>query len=277
VVHSLLGQGNLSFNFSLSRDNQEIETIIDNIIDRVVNLSDIEVEDCYFTFSNEDYNQMLQNHSERRKKNIETQTKINDLFEQIKSIQDNGVAAEKTSKTITNVLTELSKEAADESNVPGSWKFNYNYQFELIRMLTYPLIRPLFSPKVITLLLINLNLMGDPLKLQENKTFSYKDIMGYIIGVIPSIIIQIKDMINEMLYSWVIEKLTPMLIIFSLRVIAEQIEAYRQLITDMITACANFKGFSNKSKNGMLDVVEYVDIDPQKEKLKQTPISKTNC
>lgn len=277
VVHSLLGQGNLSFNFSLSRDNQEIETILDNIIDRVVNLSDIEIEDCYFTFSNEDYNEMLQNHSERRKKNIETQTKINDLFEQIKSIQDNGVAAENTSKTITNVLTELSKEAADESNVPGSWNFNYNYQFELIRMLTYPLIRPLFSPKVITLLLINLNLMGDPLKLQEKKTFSYKDIMGYIMGVIPSIIIQIKDMINEMLYSWVIEKLTPMLTIFSLRVIAEQIEAYRQLITDMITACANFKGFGNKSKNGMLDVVEYVDIDPQKENLKQTPISKTNC
>jgi hypothetical protein len=220
---------------------------------------------------------MLQNYSERRRKNIETQTKINDLFEQIKSIQDNGVAAENTSKTITNVLTELSKEATDGSNIPGSWKFNYNYQFELIRMFAYPLIRPLFSPKVITLLLINLNLMGDPLKLQEKKTFSYKDIIGYIMGVIPSIIIQIKDMINEMLYSWVIEKLTPMLTIFSLRVIAEQIEAYRQLITDMITACANFKGFSNKSKNSMLDVVEYVDIDPQKEKLKQTPISKTNC
>lgn len=277
VVHSLMGQGNLSFNFSITRDNQEIETIIDNIIDKVINLSDIEVEDCYFNFSNEDYNQMLQNYSEKRRKAEESQEISKELIEQIKTIQDNGVAAENTTKTITNVLTELTKQASSGENVPGSWKFNYNYQFELIRMLTYPLIRPLFSPKIMTLLLINLNLMGDPLKLNEKKTISYKDIMKYIIGVIPSIIIQIKDMINEMLYSWVIEKLTPMLTIFSLRIIAEQIEAYRKLLTDMITACAGFKGFNKKIKNGMLDTVEYVDIDPEKEKLKQTSISKTNC
>jgi hypothetical protein len=220
---------------------------------------------------------MLQNYSEKRKKAEESQEISKELIEQIKTIQDNGVAAENTTKTITNVLTELTKQASSGENVPGSWKFNYNYQFELIRMLTYPLIRPLFSPKILTLLLINLNLMGDPLKLNEKKVISYKDIMKYIIGVIPSIIIQIKDMINEMLYSWVIEKLTPMLTIFSLRIIAEQIEAYRKLLTDMITACSGFKGFNRKSKNGMLDTVEYVDIDPEKEKLKQTPISKTNC
>ena len=80
-----------------------------------------------------------------------------------------------------------------------------------------------------------------------------------------------------MLYSWVIEKITPILSIFSLRIIAEQIEAYKQLISEMITACAGFGGFLPTNKNGMIGTVDYVDIDPQKEEMKLTPLSKTNC
>ena len=277
IVHSLMGQGNLSINVSLTREGQTIEEVVDNIIDKVINLSDIEVEDCYFSFSNEDYDQMLNNYSERRQKGIEYQEKINNLIGEIKTIDDSGIAAEETTKTISNVLTQLSKEASGGETIPGSWKFNYNYQFELIRMLVYPLIRPLFSPKVVTLLLLNLNLMGDPLKLNNNKAINVDEILKYIVKVIPSIIIQIKDMINEMLYSWVIEKLTPILTIFTLRVIGEQIEAYKKLIIDMLTACAGFSGFTLPSNNSGIGNVDYVDIDAAKEEIKQTAISKTNC
>lgn len=287
VIHSLLGQGNLSFNASITRENQEIESIIDGIIEKTINLSDIEVQDCYFDFSNDDYIRMYQNYSEKRRNGINNSDKINELIGEIKTIRDDGVAVEDTTSKISHVLTELTKEAANENNIAGSWKFNYNYQFELIRMLVYPLIRPLFSPKVMTLLLINLDIMGNPLKLNSsiNKSDSIKaqsisfakDILKYFVNIIPSIVIQIKDMINEMLYSWVIEKLTPLLTLFSLRIIAEQIEAYRKLITDMITACSGFGSFKRKNKNGAIDVVDYVDIEPQAEEMKLTPISKTNC
>ena len=91
-------------------------------------------------------------------------------------------------------------------------------------------------------------------------------------------------MINEMLYSWVIEKVTPMLTLFTLRTIMEQIEMYRQLFMEMVTASAsvNWDGlginWGGKSKDGSgLDDVQYVDINPKLEELKQTPISKTNC
>jgi hypothetical protein len=88
-----------------------------------------------------------------------------------------------------------------------------------------------------------------------------------------NIVKQIKDMINEMLYSWVIEKLIPLLTLFTLRLLMEQIEMYRKLIMDMITACS----FKIERKGNLLDVVEYVDIDPKLEELKQTALSKTNC
>lgn len=279
MVSSLLGVGNLSFNFSITRDSAEIEETVDAIIEKVINLDDTEIEDCYYTFSNEEYDQMLQNALMKRKQAQYNTVLSSELIDSIKQIEKSGATFEENKTVISNVLTQLSKEAESGDNVPNGWKFNYDFQFELIRMLVYPLIRPLFSPKVMTLILINLEVMGNPLKLGE-KIITFNDIKPYFMGIITNIVVQIKDMINEMLYSWVLEKLTPLLTLFTLRLLMEQIEMYKQLIEDLLTACS-FSGFSldfnrNKKRVG-IDNVDYADIDPELEKMKQTAISKTNC
>lgn len=279
MVSSLLGVGNLSFNFSITRDSAEIEETVDAIIEKVINLDDTEIEDCYYTFSNEEYDQMLQNALMKRKQAQYNTVLSSELIDSIKQIEKSGATFEENKTVISNVLTQLSKEAESGNNVPNGWKFNYDFQFELIRMLVYPLIRPLFSPKVMTLILINLEVMGNPLKLGE-KIITFNDVKPYFMGIITNIVVQIKDMINEMLYSWVLEKLTPLLTLFTLRLLMEQIEMYRQLIEDLLTACS-FSGFSlgfnrNKKRVG-IDNVDYADIDPELEKMKQTAISKTNC
>lgn len=279
MVSSLLGVGNLSFNFSITRDSAEIEETVDAIIEKVINLDDTEIEDCYYTFSNEEYDQMLQNALMKRKQAQYNTVLSSELIDSIKQIEKSGATFEENKTVISNVLTQLSKEAESGNNVPNGWKFNYDFQFELIRMLVYPLIRPLFSPKVMTLILINLEVMGNPLKLGE-KIITFNDVKPYFMGIITNIVVQIKDMINEMLYSWVLEKLTPLLTLFTLRLLMEQIEMYKQLIEDLLTACS-FSGFSldfnrNKKRVG-IDNVDYADIDPELEKMKQTAISKTNC
>lgn len=279
MVSSLLGVGNLSFNFSITRDSAEIEETVDAIIEKVINLDDTEIEDCYYTFSNEEYDQMLQNALMKRKQAQYNTVLSSELIDSIKQIEKSGATFEENKTVISNVLTQLSKEAESGDNVPNGWKFNYDFQFELIRMLVYPLIRPLFSPKVMTLILINLEVMGNPLKLGE-KIITFNDVKPYFMGIITNIVVQIKDMINEMLYSWVLEKLTPLLTLFTLRLLMEQIEMYKQLIEDLLTACS-FSGFSldfnrNKKRVG-IDNVDYADIDPELEKMKQTAISKTNC
>lgn len=279
MVSSLLGIGNLSFNFSITRDSAEIEETVDAIIEKVINLDDTEIEDCYYTFSNEEYDQMLQNALMKRKQAQYNTVLSSELIDSIKQIEKSEATFEENKTVISNVLTQLSKEAESGNNVPNGWKFNYDFQFELIRMLVYPLIRPLFSPKVMTLILINLEVMGNPLKLGE-KIITFNDVKPYFMGIITNIVVQIKDMINEMLYSWVLEKLTPLLTLFTLRLLMEQIEMYKQLVEDLLTACS-FSGFSldfnrNKKRVG-IDNVDYADIDPELEKMKQTAISKTNC
>ena len=281
LVNSLLGVGNLSFNFSVTRNSDEIEAIIDGIIEKVINLDDTEVDDCYFTFSNEDYDQMLRNSVERRKNKQLNLSISTDLINQIKTIEDSSATPVENKTVISNVLTELSKEAEKGETTAGGWKLNYDYQFELIRMLVYPLIRPLFSPKIMTMILINLQIMGNPLKLGE-KIVTFDDVKPYFMGIIRTIITQLKDMINEMLYTWVIEKLTPLLTMFMLRTLMEQIEMYRLLITDLITSCAfgSLNGnlnFNNNKRRVGIDNVDYVDIDPVLEQQKQTSVSTSNC
>ena len=142
-----------------------------------------------------------------------------------------------------------------------------------MRMLVYPLVRPLFTPKIITLLLINLYVMGDPLKLKEN-ILSFNDILPYVTNIIKNIIVLIKNIINELLYTWVIEALTPILSMFTLKVLYEQVEMYRVLIANMIEACSlTFRGSSSTNIND----VRYSDIIPSTEEQKQTSISNTNC
>lgn len=258
MINSMLGTGNFSLNLTLTKDNLQIETLIDSIIDDVIRLSDTEID----AFSNQEYDIMSQIALRKRQIGEENQVVLDSLYEELSNIDFNKKDYQQNKTVIENTLFELTKQMADNEKTPNGWKVNYDYQFELIRMIAYPLIRPLFSPKIMTLLLINLEIMGNPLELSKA---TIGNILPYLMNIIQGVIIAIKDIINEMLYEWVIEKLTPILTLASLRLIMEQIDLYKQLIENMITACT-FSGFNRISSP--IDNVDYVDIDPEIEKNK---------
>jgi hypothetical protein len=218
---------------------------------------------------------MIQNSLLKRQNANSNHILTTGMIEELKMLDSSNSTPVQNRTIISNVLTQLTKEAETAETANNKWKLNYDWHFELIRMIVYPLIKPLFSPKVMTLILINLEVMGNPLEL-----INFDSIKPYFMGILTNIVIQIKDMINEMLYTWVVEKLSPLLTVFTLRLLMEQIEMYRKLVTDLLTACTigglNFNFNSNKKRVG-IDDVNYVDINPELEKLKQTSISNTNC
>jgi hypothetical protein len=276
-VNGLLGSHNLSINLSLNKEEIYTNAIVDSIIEKVINVSDIETNDCYFTFSNEEYDEMLQNAIEQRINGQSNYYLLETMIGEINTLKN--INTDEKKQTITNVLNNVKNATQNGEGTKNSWKLNYDYQFELIRMLCYPLVKPLFSPKVMVLILINLYVMGNPLKLSNslknnNKNIVFDDIKPYIMGALTNIIVQIKDIINEILFSWVIEELTPLLSLFSLRLLMEQIEMYRLLLQDMLSACIGFKG--NKNNVGIGNV-EYVDIYPELEDMKKTVNSIINC
>lgn len=284
IIQNTLGQGNLSLNLSISANEEIINEMVNSTMDNVINMDDTEIDDCVFNFSNDEYDMMIQNSITKKIKgntNSETiNTLLTNLDEYNNLMTQTNVPEEKTKTIINDVLGTICDEVSNGNNATPksilSVGVDYDYKFELIRMLVYPLVKPLFSPKVITLILINTYVMGDPLKLSE-KVITFNDLVPYFQGLLMNIIKQIKDIIIEMLYSWVIEKLIPLLSIFTLRVIMEQLEAYKKLIMDIITSCAGITLPLISGKGGALNQADYVDIDPELEKIKQTPISNTNC
>ena len=273
IVSNLTGQGNLSFNASLSFEEIQIENLIDGLIDKVISASDWDtvVDDCYFTFSNDEYIDMMKTSAKKRKLYENNAVIYDELINDINSLDTVNGELHENKTIINNVLKGITAPVTNKTE--KVLDFNYDVQFELMRMLVYPLVRPLFTPKIITLLLINLYVMGDPLKLKEN-ILSFNDILPYLTNIIKNIIVQIKNIINELLYTWVIEALTPILSMFTLKVLYEQVEMYRVLIANMIEACSlTFRGSSSTNIND----VRYSDIIPSTEEQKQTSISNTNC
>lgn len=285
IIQNTLGKGHLSFNFSINAQEGVIDEMINSAIDQVINTDDTEINDCAFSFSNEQYDMMIQNSVNRKiigNTNTETINSLLTNLDEYDNLMNNPNATEEDTKTIINsVLGTICNEVSNGNNTIQkpivSVGFEYDYKFELIRMLVYPLVKPLFSPKVVTLILINTYVMGDPLEMSK-KIVTFDDMIPYFQSLLMNIIKQIKDIIVEMIYSWVIEKLIPLLTIFSLRVIMEQLEAYNKLIMDMLTACADVSLPSIGGNNGgPLNQANYADIDPELEKLKQTAVSNTNC
>ena len=285
LVHNTFGTGNFSFNFSLTRENEQMDEIINGLIDKVIQSDDLQInDDCYYSFSNDEYNVMMENMRQRKIAGENNAQKINDLAYQIKTMDYNNASADAVAKTTFNVLSTIANSMADEAEVlktGGNWKFEYDYQFELIRMLVYPLIKPLFTPKVMTLILINNHIMGNPLEI-GNKILTWEDLQPYVINLLRNIIVTVKNMIVEMVYGWVLEKLIKILTLFSLKLYIEQINNYKILIEDLLNSILSASKklqqlFQNK--NGAIGNVDYVDIEQKEmdENVKDTPSTNSKC
>ena len=62
--------------------------------------------------------------------------------------------------TITKTLQDITATPAQDPSSTFTFGVSYDWQVELLRMLVYPFVRPLFTPKVIFLLMLNKKIMG---------------------------------------------------------------------------------------------------------------------
>lgn len=258
IIDNLMGQGSLTFNFSITRESEIVNEMIDSAITKLLRVDD-DTDDSYFTFSNDEYTEMLINAEKKRYSTIyneETTNKYSQIIDSMDKVSGEEVI-DKTSEIYKEALSNVANSIVSGNITVNDWKFNYDWQFELIRMIAYPLIKPLFTPKVMALVLINTEIMGNPLKLGEEIT-DFKEIFKFIGPLIKNVVFQIKNILIEMLYNFVISKLTPILTAFSLKLMMEQLEYYRLLITDMINACVG--AYNRNNLNSPFNQVDYVDI-----------------
>lgn len=274
IVEYLFGTGNFSVNLGFSLNEEIIQGKIQEIIKKAVVMDDLQVSDCYFSFSNEEYNRMLKN-SELNRYNMRTngngyfETNPTSILDQLGNINSQSTLHEDKA-TITKTLQGITATPAQDPSSTFTFGVSYDWQVELLRMLVYPFVRPLFTPKIIFLLMLNKKIMGS---FEDIDTSTFvEDLLNGMHAIILDIVIKLKNMLIDMFISYILDKLAPLLALFASKLILEALKMYKDLLFEIFRGCglSIWNPFGWKPLESTLDNVNYADIE-LKENEQTTP------
>ena len=261
-----------------------IETKLSSAIKSVIEANDMEVEDCYMEFSNDEVNAMLEEMLLSRYNATtyggETATvRVHDTKKYVAMLDqvNANTSVEGNMTTITKLVTEVTTDPGTEGSIDYGLKISTdgNILKKLLWAIVMPLLMSIFTPQVMLLLYMNFELMG----ITKIDTFNGQDftkiinlIMNKIFGLLKSIILFIKDKIVELLLTLFYEKILPTLMKYQAILVLESITFWIAILKDAISCLPRFK-FKRNKVIGAIDSVDYADIIPSQD----TPESTSSC
>ena len=261
-----------------------IESKLSSAIKSVIEANDMEVEDCYMEFSNDEVNAMLEEMLLSRYNATtyggETATvRVHDTKKYIAMLDqvNANTSVEGNMTTITKLLTEVTTDPGTEGSIDYGLKVSTdgNILKKLLWAIVMPLLMSIFTPQVMLLLYMNFELMG----ITKIDTFNGQDftkiinlIMNKIFGLLKSIILFVKDKIVELLLTLFYEKILPTLMKYQAILVLESITFWIAILKDAISCLPRFK-FKRNKVIGAIDSVDYADIIPSQD----TPESTSSC
>lgn len=261
-----------------------IESKLSSAIKSVIEANDMEVEDCYMEFSNDEVNAMLEEMLLSRYNATtyggETATvRVHDTKKYIAMLDqvNANTAVEGNMTSITKLVTEVTTDPGTEGSIDYGLKISTdaNILKKLLWAIVMPLLMSIFTPQVMLLLYMNFELMG----ITKIDTFNGQDftkiinlIMNKIFGLLKSIILFIKDKIVELLLTLFYEKILPTLMKYQAILLLESITFWIAILKEAISCLPRFK-FKRNKVIGAIDSVDYADIIPSQD----TPESTSSC
>lgn len=249
---------------SVSITHTILDYQINKLVERVVEQDDIVIDDCFFTFSNDEYNEML-NRSDLMRAGLFSyngEMNTNNVLDPAALLANiDGVSEAATKEeqatiiegAMRNISATLSKTyEEDKYGLEFAANFNVEMNFinQLIKGICSAIIKALISPKVYMLFLINFKLMGYPGALSPIK------VIGDFNQIFISIIRLIKDLIVKFLYDYFMSIVKPMLAELASKFAIERAIFYKELLESLIKACS----WGGQEGVFTQDIVNYADI-----------------
>lgn len=251
---------------------EEIKAKLSNAIIKYINALDTETEDCYFTFTNDEFNQMLEDmllskyNATIGKGEIKTvkQHNITDYFNNINEI-NTSAQQEGSIEAIMKTITDVSATKGTDVSIDYGFDLGYDESWwkQIVEALALSVIESILTPQVVLLILINFQIMGvtsaeDLMVPDQAKIVSL--VINKLFGLVKSIISFIKDKILEILLDFVYEKIIPMIGEYVILINLEKIQAWIDLLTDALN-CLMTINIGIKKQFNQLDEVNYADIE----------------
>lgn len=275
-----------SLNFSITKNI--IQAKLSSAITKIIEANDMEVEDCYTSFSNEEYDELLDSmmYSKYTATNYSNNSNKYDTSNYLTLLDNFNASAtkEESITTITKLLEEVKSTIREE----GSTEYELtltgyeNFLKNLLWAIIMPIIQSLFTPQVMLLLAINMHLMGiSDLRDLKNLDLSkiLKALLNQILSLIKVIVRYILDVIIEIILKIFMNRVMPLLIKWMAALQTEKLRYWVELLTSAIQCLAipifNLQRYKTV---GAIDDVRYADIvDYSNNNEATTPESTNNC
>ena len=252
--------GCISIDLNLSYEQLLIKYETQKMVQSVIESDDSVVSDCFFTFTNADYDKMLQKAELTREGlysmdtdnptgvRIDAESILNSL-----NTINAGSSKETVQTVIEGALTEISGMISDV-NYEEKDKLNFDAQINFIENimnnLAYVIVMSILSPKVYLVFAINLQILG------QSTSFSLSDFIEKYRQMIVEMIRAVRDALIQYLVDELMKILADLAKEVAIKLTVEQVQYYMRLIRRLIDCF--------RSKRGDLDFnidnVNYADI-----------------
>ena len=251
-------------NLRFGRDMQEGTDKIKEIVQNIVNSDDSTVSDCFYTFDNSKYDNLLRITEEKK-------AQYRKITEILNEYSENAELHEQID-VLNRAIKQASVIASSGADEKDKSQVEMNFVTDLIERLTMAIVYAILSPKVLLLLEVNETLMGG-----KWENFTVKDLIKKMTEVIVSIVKEVRDLVAQELLKLVIKQLSPIIATINGIILREQLENYAEIINDIIRNCPMiWFSLGSKNTNTVLDDVYYADIETSENKEQETP-KNNNC
>ena len=258
LLDSLMGLLNIDLN--LTYKQMLIKNEVKKMVQMIVETDDTVVSDCFFTFTNDDYNAMLEKAELNRAKlfsingeqNTTTTIDPKEILRSLNELDDSAIQSGDTT-VIEHALTEISGNITTMDDREGdaiNFGARMNFIENLMNNLAYVITSAVLSPKVYLLILINLEILG------KDTNFNLEGFIGQFKQLIASLIRTIRDQLIKYLVDELMKILGNIATEIAVKIGIEQAQYYYRLMKKIID-CFKRKG---TTLDFTIDSVEHADI-----------------
>jgi hypothetical protein len=252
----------VGINFNLSFKHQEATEKIKSIIRQIVNSDDGERNECFFTFDNSKYDDLLKRAEEKRanRQSFGRTTREAGVFDSVNDIlkeYDTATELHEKKEILSRAIDQAAVSLSAGSDDRDKFEVEYSFVFDLIENLILAMMNAIMSPKVLMLLEVNQRLMGGTWQ-----KFTVEDLLKAMMGVINAMVKELRDLLIQELLKFLMKVLQPIIEMLGSIIIRERLEYYAEVIENIIKNCPIiWFRFGNQYEEAKIDTVDYADID----------------
>lgn len=252
--------GCLSMDLNFSYEQLIIKNEVEKMVKSVIETDDAVISDCFFTFSNEQYDRLVRKAELMRaglftidgEENGTIQIDAETILESLNTLNSSS-SKQEIKDVISGTLREISRtisETSEEKQTNINFNVRMNFIENVLANLAYIITSAIVSPKLYLLFAVNLHILG------LNSNFSLQDFLDMHRQMLVECIRQIRDKI----IGYIVAELMKIISGLALEVMAkytiEQAEYYRYLLRRLIDCFRTHRGILDFN----IDNVDYADI-----------------